>query len=273
MTADHAALALVPIDAAPGTPQRPSVSPVAQRPRPLLPSGDRSTRIRAFLSDPEAGIDALGAVAGAGRDSLDLLDRISASQKRLNELNRNLVPLIARFRQNERSRRLWRWFTGAQLEHELSFANTCREVEACAELGVLESATLRELIDALRRDSSRLDGEIGAIEEDIDLGRTVATERFAKLRALTGCDAETWQRLSRRVANLEATATALRLTQQQYAVAAEHGKTVVSRFEEIRTLLIPIWYQRMGFALFARRAGGAHDHVDATSDPNTGAAP
>ena len=221
----------------------------------MLPRGDASARIRAFLRNPEAGIDALGAVAGAGRDSLDLLDRISASQQRLNELNHTLVPLIARFREDGRSNRFWRWFTGAQLERELSFGKTCLEVEASAELGVLEIATLRELIVALHRDGARLDHEIAAIEEDIALGRSLATDRFAKLRQLTGCDSETWQRLSRRVANLEATATALRLTQQQYGVAIELGKTVVSRFEEIRTLLIPIWYQRMGFALFARRTG------------------
>ena len=271
MTPEPAALALMPKDAPSGAADRPGAP---RSPRPSiapLPRGDRSLRIRVFLSDPEAGIDALGAVAGAGRDSLDLLDRVSASQKRLNELNRSLVPLIARFRQDDRTHRLWRWFTGAQLEHELSFANTCREVEACAELGVQETATLRELIDALRRDSGRLDHEIAAIEDDIDLGRTVATDRFSRLRQLTGCDSETWQRLSRRVANLEATATALRLTQQQYGVAAEHGKTVVSRFEEIRTLLIPIWYQRMGFALFARRAGSAHEQPDASVGPDPGA--
>jgi hypothetical protein len=49
---------------------------------PPLPGGDQAARIRAFLRDPEAGIDALGVVDGAGRDALDLLDRISTSQKR-----------------------------------------------------------------------------------------------------------------------------------------------------------------------------------------------
>jgi hypothetical protein len=90
----------------------------------------------------------------------------------------------------------------------------------------------------------------------------VASDRFQKLRELTGCGMETWQRLSRRTGNLEATATALRLTQQQYGLAVEHSKTVVSRFEEVRTLLIPIWYQRMDFALFARRAGATGNPMD-----------
>ncbi len=245
----------LPARAAPG---RPAVSP--------LPRGDQTLRIRAFLRDPEAGIDALGLVDGAGRDSLDLLDRVSASQKRLNELNRSLVPLIARFRKPTEAGRFWRWFTGAQLEHELSFNHVCREVEASAELGIAETEAIRELIDEMARDRSRLDGEIAAIEEDIALGELLATERFEKLRALTGRDAETWQRLARRIGNLEAMATALRLTQRQYGLAIEHGKTVVARFDEIRTLLIPIWYQRMGFALFARRAG-ATDHEYSDLDP------
>ena len=233
------------------------VEATAIRPNQALPRDARALRIRAFLRDPEAGIDGLGVIEGAGRDSLDLLDRISASQMRLNDLNRSLVPLIARFRQPADTGRFWRWFTGAQLEHELSFNHVCREVEDSAALGVAETGTIRELIEALDRDRIRLDDEIVAIEEDIALGCTLASDRFEKLRALTGRDAETWRRLARRVGNLEAMATSLRLTQQQYGVAIEHGRTVVSRFDEIRTLLIPIWYQRMGFALFARRIGTA----------------
>ncbi|MFZ4758681.1 MAG: hypothetical protein ACOYLX_11005 [Burkholderiaceae bacterium] len=242
-------------------PRAPAASP-SRRPVAPLPGGDQAARIRAFLRDPEAGIDALGVVDGAGRDALDLLDRISTSQKRLNELNQNLVPLIARLREHGKTGRFLRWFTGEQLEHELSLGNTCAEVEASAELGVLETATIRELIDELNRDSDRLEHEIAALEADIELGRAVASDRFQKLRELTGCDRQTWQRLSRRTGNLEATATALRLTQQQYGLAVEHSKTVVSRFEEVRTLLIPIWYQRMGFALFARRAGVSGNPMD-----------
>jgi len=264
------ALALEPLAPVDGS-ARPGVGTSgatgAARPPSPLPRGDRVARIRAFLRDPEAGIDALGVIDGAGRDALVLLDRISESQKRLNELNRTLVPLIARFREPGSGGRFWRWFPGEQLEHELSFGRVCQEVEACAELGVAETGTLRELIDALTRDRERLEHEIAAIEEDVALGRTVASDRFAKLRALTGRDGETWQRLSRRVGNLEAMATALRLTQQQYAVAITHARTVVSRFEEIRTLLIPIWFQRMGFELFARRAGASDAPVDSDRGP------
>lgn len=233
------------------------------------PPDDSSARIHAFLRDPEAGIDALGQVAGAGRAALDLLDRVTGSQKRLRELNEGLIPLIARFRDPGTGGRLWRWFTGAQLEQELSFGHVCAEIEASAELGVIESATLRELGEEMERDIVRLDGDIAAIEADVALGRTVASERYRRLRALAGRDDDTWQRLSRRVANLEATATALRLTQQQYRLAIEHGRTVVARFDEIRTLLIPIWYQRMGFALFARRA----ERDGASAAPDRGAAP
>jgi len=243
---------------------------LASPPSSASPPPDASSeRIRAFLRDPEAGIDALGRVAGAGRAALDLLDRVSESHTRLGELNQDLIPLIARFREPGTGGRLWRWFTGAQLEQELSFGHVYAQIEASAELGVIESATLRELGEEMERDIVRLDGDIAAIEADVALGRTVASERYQRLRALTGRDAETWQRLSRRVANLEATATALRLTQQQYRLAIEHGRTVASRFDEIHTLLIPIWYQRMGFSLFARRA----DAGGAPAAPDPGAAP
>jgi len=229
---------------------------------PVHVSGDASLRIRTFFRDPERAIDTLGAVEGAGRDALDLLDRVSASQTRLSELNQRLVPLMARFREPGQAGRVWRWFTGEQLADEPGFQRVSREVESCAERGVAETAILRELIDELGRDRHRLEREIVLIEADIGLGRTIASDRFAKLRDLSGCEDETWQRLSRRVGNLEAIATSLRLTQQQYGVAIEHSKTVASRFDEIRTLLIPIWYQRMGFALFARRAASTGQPAD-----------
>jgi len=157
------------------------LGPAANPSRPPTappPGGDPAARIRAFLRDPEAGIDALGVVEGAGRDALDLLDRISTSQRRLNELNQKLVPLIARLREHGKTGRFLRWFTGEQLEHELSLGNTCAEVEASAELGVLETANIRALIDELNRDIDRLEHEVAALEADIELGRAVASDRF-----------------------------------------------------------------------------------------------
>lgn len=236
----------------------PAVASAPARPPRVVPTeaeraARRQQQVRAFFRAPEAGIDALGRIDGAGRDALALLDAVSASQRRLTELNQGLVPLIARFREPGTTGRFWRWFSGEALEHELSFGHVCREVEASAELGVMETGTIRELIARLGTDRERLDDEIDALEDAIALGRLIASDRYEKLRAATGAPPETWQRLSRRVGNLEAMATSLRLTQSQYAMAIEHGKTIVARFDEIRTLLIPIWYQRMGFQLFSRR--------------------
>ncbi len=213
------------------------------------------TRIREFFRAPETAIESLGVIEGAAQKTLQLLDDASGSTQRLNELNRRLVPLIARFRTPGKAGRIMRWFTGDDQVNELGFGEVRDEVQTCAELGLMETGSLRRAAEALQRDHTRVDKDIAEIEAAITLGEAVLSEHCARSRAASGLPADTWQRLSRRVGNLEAMATALRLTQGQYTLAAEHARTVIARFDEIRTLLIPIWYQRMGFELFARRVG------------------
>ena len=222
-----------------------------------------AVRARAFLLAPRDQIDALGRIDGAGRDTLALLDEISQSTRRLSELNQGLVPLIDRFREPGQAHKWWRWFTGNELQRELSFGNVCREIEACAEGGVEETKTMQRLIRALIDDRARIERELALLERDIELGELLLSQKYARLRAATGEPEEIWQRLSRRIGNLQAIATALQLTQAQYGVAIEHSRTVADRFDEIKTLLMPIWYQRMGFKLFARRL--AQTSHDATS--------
>ncbi len=240
-------------------------APEPPAPAPPAPAPPAAVRARAFLLAPRDHIDALGRIDGAGRDTLALLDEISQSTRRLSELNQGLLPLIDRFREPGQTRRWWRWFTGEELQRELSFGNVCREIEACAEGGVEETKTMRRLIGALTDDRARIERERAQLEHDIELGTLLLSQKYARLRAATGEPEETWQRLSRRVGNLQAIATALQLTQAQYGVAIEHARTVAERFDEIKTLLMPIWYQRMGFKLFARRL--AETSTDAAGGP------
>ncbi len=240
------------------------------------PPQPAAVRARAFLLAAREQIDLLGRIDGAGRDTLALLDEISQSTRRLSELNQSLLPLIDRFREPGQAHRWWRWFTGEELQRELSFGNVCREIEACAEGGVEETKTMQRLIRALLDDRTRIDREVAQLERDIELGQLLLSDKYARLRVATGEPEDTWQRLSRRVGNLQAIATALQLTQAQYGVAIEHSRTVADRFDEIRTLLMPIWYQRMGFKLFARRleetayAGGSDRAARISQDPRKG---
>ena len=135
---------------------------------------------------------------------------------------------------------------------------------------------MQRLIRALLDDRTRIDREVAQLERDIELGQLLLSDKYARLRVATGEPEDTWQRLSRRVGNLQAIATALQLTQAKYGVAIEHSRTVADRFDEIRTLLMPIWYQRMGFKLFARRleetayAGGSDRAARISQDPRKG---
>ncbi len=229
---------------------------------PALPFDQR---LRVFLASPEAVLEQLGAVDVTGRESLQLFDEVSRGQQNLSELSSRLIPLIERFREPGRSGRFMGWFTGQTLERELSFPQVCAEVEAAAERGIAECEAMRGLIDAMRADRVALDDDIVLIEDDCAFGEQVLAPRFDTLRAGSGVESDTWLRLSRRVSNLSAIATSMRLTQKQYDLTIEAGLTMIARFEEIRTLLMPIWYQRMGFQLLSRR----RTDIDQSNLPQT----
>lgn len=218
-----------------------------------LPGATPAERIRGWMRQPDAGIDALGVLPGTGRDALILLDRVSASQRQLNGLNMTLLPLMKRLGAPQDGNRFWQRFTGAELARELGLGQLSCDVERAARQGIEQVETVRALIEALTADSRRIDVDIAAIEADIALGKTVSEPGYERLRAISGCAQDFLPRLSRRLANLESMVAALRLTQMQFGVAIEHSRNVVARFEEIRSLLLPLWYQRMGFELFARR--------------------
>lgn len=212
-------------------------------------------RIRALLADPARSIDALGSAARPGAETLKALDALSASARRLTDVNVALVPLIGRFRDPGPGRKWWRWFVGESLERDVRFANICAEIEALAAVGTEERGTARDLVEGLRREAATMDTELAALEIDLQAARTILAPAGARLRKVLPVAPDHWDRFARRAANLESIATALQLTRAQYDVAARHAETVVDRFEEIRLLLMPIWYQRMGFELFSDRVG------------------
>ncbi len=218
-------------------------------------------RIRVLLADPVRSIDALGASARPGAQTLKALDALSASARRLTDVNVALIPLIGRFRDPGPGQKWWRWFVGESLERDVRFANICAEIEALAAVGTEERGTARDLVEGLRREAATMDGELAALEIDLQAARTILSPAGARLRKALPVAPDHWDRFARRAANLESIATALQLTRAQYDVAARHAETVVDRFEEIRLLLMPIWYQRMGFELFSERVG-----ADAAAD-------
>lgn len=211
-------------------------------------------RARAILSSGEDVIGQLGQRAGAQTASaLSELDRISQTSADLMAVNVRLIPLVSSFKRVRGRQRWWHWFSGNLLEQDVFFAATQQEIQTLAAQGEQARLRLLDLVQVFQSQRALMDKELQLLDLDIEAGRLMLAPSHAQACRQAGLDAEALGRLSRRVANLEASAVATRLTQAQYKVAMAHARTVMDRFSEIYTLLLPIWEQAMGFELFARR--------------------
>lgn len=213
-------------------------------------------RLQALLALGAQAVEALGGRAGQeAADALKLLEAISADTGTLMEVNQQLLPLMQTFQRQLGKRRWWRWFTGEQLEHDVRLPEVCAQVEALVHEGQSGHAGMQRQIRLLSQHWELMAGEIESLEAEIQAGQLLIAPASEAARQAAGIDADTLARLQRRVANLQAMATATELTRAQFKVAIQHAKTVADRYVEIRALLLPIWKQALGFDLFARRVG------------------
>ena len=219
-------------------------------------------RVQALLSDPQGASRQLGTLVGTGDNALRILHETSESSQRLRQHNATLLPLLANLKTSSKAGRWWRWFTGVELEREITFDAVCAQIETSAESGIDETDTLAQLVDNLRDEHKALGADLAALELDMQAGKVLlgTGDDAAKFSAAVGPDG--LDRFARKLANLSAMLTALQLTRAQYLVAMQHAKEMLDRFDEIKTLLVPLWYQRMGFELFSHRVKSSVAYAD-----------
>lgn len=210
-------------------------------------------RVQELLADPGQAASRLGTSASARDGMLHLLERAGAASSHLRQVNEQLLPLVGALKVPGKVGRWWRWFTGVELENEMTFPAASRQIETFARDGLADSGGLAGLLDHLTTEDRLLKAELEAMEIDLQAARFLLGKAPAGAAFQESAGAEGVERLARKLANLEALLTALQLTRAQYRVAAQHAKEMLERFEDIKTLLVPLWYQRMGFELFSQR--------------------
>lgn len=219
-----------------------------------MPTLNAVDRARELLALGPCAVEELGRGTGDdAADALRLLDGISASATSLHAINTALVPLISKFRSVTGLQRAWQWFSGESLEREIFFGETQEKIEQLAQDGVSGDLAVGGQIEILRGQTVAMAQQVQRLDIEIAAGRLLLSPDETQKAARAGIDDHDRARLSRRLGNLESMVTALQLTQAQYTVALEHAQSVSDRFHEIHALLLPIWKQRMGFDLFARR--------------------
>lgn len=215
-------------------------------------------RAAELLAHGSAAVDELGR-RGDAADALELLETISAGTSALLQVNLKLVPLMTSLQRQRGKKQAWRWFTGETLEYDVLFQDKRRQIEELAVTGQREHAHMAEQVTRLATQRALMSTEIALLEADLAAAGLLVSPAYAARRQAAGLDDEDLARLVRRSGNLEAMANATRLTQAQFGIAIEHAKTVADRYREIRTLLLPIWKQSVGFDLFSRSVS---DHLD-----------
>lgn len=201
-----------------------------------------------------SAVEDLGRRAGQdAADALKLLEGISASTSKLLDVNQRLVPLISSFQNQNAGRSFLGWFTGEQLKQDVFFDDICNQIELLSQNGQSGHEGMTKQVQQLTLQYKLMATEMALLEVDIDAGHLLVSAAYESQLVTAGFTQDDLMRLMRRISNLESMLTAVQLTRAQYLVAIQHARSIADRYHEIRTLLLPIWKQRMGFDLFSRR--------------------
>lgn len=208
---------------------------------------------RVWCEDPERAFKELLPSQISTNRALETLDAFSAASKSLRELNEELLPMMSPLGRSDAKGGWWMWFTGADLERDVRLMHVAENVETVADACRLKSEFIQNMIKGLHQEIALLDLEHKKMSIRIELGRLMLESQDYAPHFSATAGVELLERFRRKLANVESLLTAQRLTRAQYELAASNGRAMCERFEEILTLLMPLWYQRMGFELFSRR--------------------
>lgn len=203
-------------------------------------------------------IRAYGALAERDNDPMQLLGGKKSPVGNLALVTQELIPMINSFRTPPTQvKRWWKAFTGEELEREVTYFHACEVMEARAAAAVQWAERSNALIESLRAERVAIKLDALRLEQDVAAAKAALSPAHNAARAAAPFDADYWARFTRRVESLNALLTSLELTQAQYALADAQAQSTLDRFSEVIDVLLPLWRQRMGFALFSRQVSQA----------------
>lgn len=212
---------------------------------------DLQAYARVWAADPERAFREL-MPGSAGSGALTTLNDFTLSTKAMRQLNESLLPMVATLGDGAGRNGWWARFSGAALEREVKFAQVAESVESVAAECRQTAAAIRNQMLALRKEIALLDQDHAKMGVRIELGLLMLESPELAPRFAAAAGAELLDRFRRKLANVESLQVAQKLTRAQYELAISNGVAMLERFEEIMTLLLPLWYQRMGFEMFSR---------------------
>jgi hypothetical protein len=211
--------------------------------------------LEALLRAPLDDVRQLGQLPARDEDPMQLLKGAKSPVAQLARTVEELVPMIESFRTPNNMRRLlWQRFTGEALEREVTYLHACQQLEATATRAKALMGRVELLRHGLMAEVSVTRAHEAWLNEVVALGQAALSPAHALARdaAAFARVPDYWSRFSRRVDNLNALQTTLQLSVQQLLLADTQAQTVMDRYSEMVTVLLPLWRQRMGFELFSK---------------------
>jgi|GEM_PF-4380949 len=209
-----------------------------------------------LLRAPIADLHEFGASPSADEDPMQIMQGEFSPVAQLARVLEELVPMIDSFR-TPTSLRLYWWqrFTGAALEHEITYARARELLQSTAASGKELVGSVKELRAKVYQEQLQTELYIEWLQKLLPRAQAVLGDTYASRRSAPGFKLlpDYWSRFSRRVDNLNAVLTAAMLSVEQFKLSDAHAQSVQDRYAEIITVLLPLWRQRMGFELFAKQ--------------------
>jgi hypothetical protein len=220
--------------------------------KPILPP---LPSLEAILRAPLTDVRQFGELPARDEDPMQLMKGAKSPVALLARAVEELVPMIESFRAPSNSRRLlWQRFTGEALEREVTYVHACQQLEATASRAKALTSRVELLRHGLMAEVATTRAHEGWLNDVVGLGQAALGPEHAAAREASAFARvpDYWSRFSRRVDNLNALQTTLQLSVQQLLLADTQAQTVMDRYSEMVTVLLPLWRQRMGFELFSK---------------------
>jgi hypothetical protein len=209
-----------------------------------------------LLRAPIADLHEFGASPSTDEDPMQIMQGDASPVARLARVLEELVPMIDSFRTPITLRmHWWQRFTGAALEREITYARACQLLESTAANGKELAGNVKKLRATMHQERLRTELYAAWLRELLSVAQAALGDAYASQRSALEfkLQLDYWSRFSRRVDNLNAVLTATMLSVEQFKLADTQAQTILDRYAEIITVLLPLWRQRMGFELFAKQ--------------------
>lgn len=209
-----------------------------------------------LLTAPLDDVQRLGALPeGSDDDPLQLMNEQHSPLARLARVLEVLVPMIDSFRTPPRANAWCKRFTGEALERDVTYLQACRKLEGTAANARELAAEVKRMHQALLGERQRLRDQSAWLDKIVTAGRTALLGMHASRRAAPAFASrpDYWARFSRRVDNLHTVHASMLLGIEQFGLSDAQCQSVLDRYHEAMTVLLPLWRQRTGLELFARQ--------------------